>query len=308
MRVSIHLYRIDAVLADVDPPALALLDAGRFVRRELPPGAAVRYLTGGEMRVSLPDMSPDDVQYLAARLEGSRAGDGFRVHVRASVERHGSRELRGCGTQNREGPHPSVDDRIVPLLHKLEARDGYTCEHSERVCRLSGRFARYLGLGRERLRALQSAALAHDIGKLLVPRSILQKPGPLLDEERDVILRHPLWGAAIIRRLGATDEVAEAVRCHHEWWNGRGYPEGRSHEDIPFLAQLLAIVDAFDAMTGPRPYAVPRSVDDALAEIERNAGNQFAPGLGREFCTYVRHHLEDTAQVMLQGSAHHLTA
>jgi HD-GYP domain-containing protein (c-di-GMP phosphodiesterase class II) len=123
----------------------------------------------------------------------------------------------------------------------------------------------------------------HDVGKLTVSQAVLEKPGPLTEAERAQIRRHPTAGARILSMARETWVALPYVLCHHERWDGRGYPVARAREAIPTGARLLALADAFDAMTSPRPYRDPLTRDEALEEVDRCAGTQFDPELAEIF-------------------------
>ena len=121
------------------------------------------------------------------------------------------------------------------------------------------------------------SGLLHDIGKIAVPEAILNKPGKLTDEEFEIMKSHPTRGAEIIGPLSLDDEIVHGVLHHHERWDGKGYPQGLAGEDIPMMAAVMAVGDAFDAMTTDRPYRKGMSKEDAIAEVRKNKGTQFHP-------------------------------
>jgi len=127
------------------------------------------------------------------------------------------------------------------------------------------------------------AALLHDIGKLEIPDALLTKEGWLTASEIETVCEHAALGGDILSRTPALADLAGAVRHHHEWFDGRGYPDGLAGEEIPWVSRVIAICDAFDSMTTPRPYAPALSVDQALEELRRGAGTQFDPELTRLF-------------------------
>jgi putative nucleotidyltransferase with HDIG domain len=172
---------------------------------------------------------------------------------------------------------------LAALSQAIESRDPYTRGHSDRVSSIAEVIARRLGWKPARLGALRLGALLHDIGKLNLDDAVLRKPGPLDEREFSEIKRHPLAGARLIRRVEALKPALPYVLFHHERWDGRGYPSGRSREQIPSGARIVAVADAFDAMISVRPYRPPLSVRDALNELEAGAGTQFDPGVVRAF-------------------------
>jgi HD-GYP domain-containing protein (c-di-GMP phosphodiesterase class II) len=140
-----------------------------------------------------------------------------------------------------------------------------------------------LGWSRSRLETLRLGGRLHDIGKVAVPASVLQKPGPLDEREREQIRLHPRFGARLVERLAATRPALPYVLYHHERWDGGGYPTGKAGTAIPVEARVLAVADAFDAMTSMRPYRRALGMHAALTEIDRCAGSQFDPGLAQTF-------------------------
>jgi diguanylate cyclase (GGDEF)-like protein/putative nucleotidyltransferase with HDIG domain len=163
------------------------------------------------------------------------------------------------------------------LSATVDARDSYTAGHSRRVRDLSLAIGRELALSSAELDVLAYAALFHDIGKLAVPDSILLKPSSLSESEWEVMRRHPEEGARIIGRLGFLDAAVSAIRHHHENYDGNGYPDGRSGEDIPISARIIHVADAIDSMLTDRVYRAARPAEKALAEIRGRAGTQFCP-------------------------------
>jgi putative nucleotidyltransferase with HDIG domain len=172
---------------------------------------------------------------------------------------------------------------LAALSQAIEARDPYTRGHSARVSALAVVIARRLGWKGARLGALRLGGLLHDVGKLNLDETVLTKPGPLDDDEYREIKRHPLAGARLIRGIEALRPALPYIIFHHERWDGSGYPSGRAHEQIPIGARIVAVADAFDAMTSPRPYRPPLSLSRALAEVAGGAGTQFDPGVVRAF-------------------------
>jgi diguanylate cyclase (GGDEF)-like protein/putative nucleotidyltransferase with HDIG domain len=162
------------------------------------------------------------------------------------------------------------------LAHAVDGRDAYTGRHSYMVGELASRIAKRMGLPREEIELARLAGRLHDIGKLAIPEEILRKPGPLNDPERLVLERHPQIGFRMLESLGI-EPVATWVLHHHERWDGRGYPDGLSEEEIPLGSRILFVADAYDAMTSDRVYRPKLSHEEAIAELERCAGAQFDP-------------------------------
>jgi HD-GYP domain-containing protein (c-di-GMP phosphodiesterase class II) len=165
----------------------------------------------------------------------------------------------------------------------VEARDPYARGHSARVTEIAAAIARRLGWDEEQLALLHLGGPLHDVGKLGVSEEVLAKPGPLEESELEEIRQHPRLGARILLRVAALREALPYVLYHHERWDGGGYPTGRAGEQIPLEARVLAVADAFDAMTSDRPYRPALNREEAIAEVERCAGTQFDPDIVRVF-------------------------
>ncbi len=169
------------------------------------------------------------------------------------------------------------------LATSIDARDDYTLQHSTRVATLALLVGRKLGLGPEALQELEVAALVHDLGKIRVPDHIIKKSAPLDGEEYLLMKRHPQDGAEILRHSQSLHKFIPAVLHHHEWHNGQGYPAGLQGGEIPLFASIIAIADAFDAMTVARPYRQAFPLKEAIEEIGRQAGTQFNPRIAESF-------------------------
>jgi diguanylate cyclase (GGDEF)-like protein len=181
------------------------------------------------------------------------------------------------------GPDKAARYRAAASLAKaVDARDTYTGSHSERVTELAARVAVRLGLDAEQVELTRLAASLHDLGKLAIPEELLQNPGTLTDSQRLVLERHPQIGFRMLDSLGV-DLIAHLVLHHHERWDGAGYPDGLSGEQIPLGSRIIFVTDAYDAMTSDRTYRPRRSSRAALAELERCAGSQFDPGIVAAF-------------------------
>ena len=166
---------------------------------------------------------------------------------------------------------------VEALSGTLGLRDRPTGAHSGRVERLSSTLGRRLELPRRSLNELAYAAELHDIGKVGVPDAVLLKPGPLAKGEWEVVKSHSSWGCELLRKIPGLERVAVIVRHHHERFDGSGYPDGLSGEDIPLESRILAVVDAFVAMTEERPYRRGRGPEEAAAELRTHRGSQFDP-------------------------------
>jgi putative two-component system response regulator len=176
-----------------------------------------------------------------------------------------------------------------------EYRDDDTNRHTERVAHTADLLARMLGLDEELIEMIQRAAPLHDVGKIGIPDTILLKPGKLTPEEFEVIKTHPVIGGRILceSRFPILKIATEIAFTHHERWDGSGYPAGLRGEAIPITGRIVAIADAFDAMTHARPYKAALSVEHAVAEIRRCSGTQFDPRIVRAFLALDHHALVD---------------
>lgn len=184
-----------------------------------------------------------------------------------------------------------VEDVIYSLSRAVEAREGNAAEaHTERVVCYAAALGRQVGLSDESLRVLQQAAMLRDIGKIGLSDKILNKPGALDDDEQKRMQRHAVLGAEIISPLRSTAALLPIIRHHHERWDGQGYPNGLVGEQIPLGARIVAIADAFVAMTSPRPYRPPLSPDKALQTLQSGAGRQWDSRLVALFVAWAQPH------------------
>jgi len=242
---------------------------------------------------AFPDHTPDP-------MDLHRLADGALFHAKETGKNHmvvydaarvpdlsAHERMERLERQSRVGA-------VRALAAAVDARDPATRFHSQEVATLAVSLGRHLGLPAERLRMLELAALMHDVGKIALPDSILNKSGELTSEEWDEVREHPIRGQQI---LGSTelDELLPWVRGHHERWDGEGYPDRLSGTVIPLEARILCVCDAYDAMVSDRAYRSAISPHAALLELERGAGTQFDPRLARELILLVAAEQEDAA-------------
>jgi putative two-component system response regulator len=178
-------------------------------------------------------------------------------------------------TEQTEKIRTSFLNTMTSLAYALEAKDKYTAGHSQRVAQMSEAIARELALPWEDIEKVKLASQLHDIGKIGVRESVLNKPGRLTDDEFEDTQCHPQIGEHILAPVVDDVEILDAVRHHHERYDGTGYPDGIAEGKIPMGARILAVADTFDAMTSDRPYRKAMSIELAANEIKRNAGKQF---------------------------------
>jgi hypothetical protein len=172
---------------------------------------------------------------------------------------------------------------MAALCQAVETKDFYTRGHSERVSRGSGMIARQIGMRPDRAEALVFAGMLHDVGKLGVPTKVLQKAGPLTEEEYAAIQLHPMRGLEIVREIGFLNEALAGIMHHHERIDGRGYPMGFAGDEIPEFARIIGVADAFDSITSTRSYRKARTVAQGVEELRKGAGSQFDPAIVAAF-------------------------
>ena len=187
----------------------------------------------------------------------------------------------------------SYMESIQTLRYTVEAKDSYTRVHSDRVSEFSVLLGKYLGLPDKDLKTLRLGGLFHDIGKIGVPDTILQKADKLTDDEYSQIKQHPNIGVHILSNATIFNDILPIVEHHHERYDGRGYPGMLKGEEIPYLARITAVVDSFDAMSSRRAYRDSLPLDKIISEFERCRGTQFDPQIDDVFLDIVRNHYDE---------------
>lgn len=173
-------------------------------------------------------------------------------------------------------------------LRALDLRDKGIASHTQRVTELTLMLAREMGISEEQLVHIRRGALLHDIGKLGIPDAILRKPGELTAEERQLMRQHPTFGYNLLSPIPFLRPALDIVYCHHENWDGSGYPRGLKGEKIPQTARLFSVVNMWDILVSDRPYRRGMSKEEAVAYIEDQAGKQFDPQVLQVFLTFIR--------------------
>jgi diguanylate cyclase (GGDEF)-like protein len=252
---------------------------------------ATAYRLGGDEFCILAPVDPDDTTPIvaAAAQALSEHGGGFSITASygaillpqegqdpTEAMRLVDQRMYAQKTSKRRSPDRQTRDA---LLRALEERNPELAERHAAVARLAEALGERMGLANQDQVRLRQAAELHDIGKLAIPRELLHKPGPLDAEEWAFVRRHPLVGERIIGAAPALAEAAKLVRSTHERVDGSGYPDGLTGDQIPLGARIIAVCDAFVAMTFPRPYAAQLTVSEAIAELRRCAGTQFDPSV-----------------------------
>jgi diguanylate cyclase (GGDEF)-like protein/putative nucleotidyltransferase with HDIG domain len=179
-------------------------------------------------------------------------------------------------------------DVFEGLINTIDQKDRYTRHHSEHMTGYALKLTQAAGCSMETYNIVRIAGMLHDIGKIGIPNAILRKPGKLTDDEYEVMKNHVTISALILHGLPHMPDILAAVANHHERWDGKGYPQGLAGEQIPFLGRIMAIADAFSAMTLDRPYRIAMTLDAALAQVESGIGTQFDPKLARLFIDSIR--------------------
>ena len=172
----------------------------------------------------------------------------------------------------------SYVEAVGAVVTAADARDHETTGHSFRVALYAVTLAKAMGIHGEELKAIEWGALLHDVGKMVVPDEILRKVGPLTEREWHIMKQHPTWGFDMLAEVSFLQPaVLDIIYCHHERWDGQGYPRGVAGEGIPLAARIFAVVDTYDAITSDRPYRRARGHQTAVTELQRVAGQQFDP-------------------------------
>jgi HD-GYP domain-containing protein (c-di-GMP phosphodiesterase class II) len=179
-------------------------------------------------------------------------------------------------------------EMLHAMIKILEKHDSYTRGHSESVADLSSEFAEFLGFDEKQVQDIYWAGIVHDTGKILIPNTVLNKPKRLTEEEFKLIKKHPVYAYDVLKDSNAMKDIAVYIRHHHEWFDGRGYPDGLSGEKIPIESRLIALVDSWDAMISDRIYKKGISEENAIKEIERFAGVQFDPDLVEKWKLFLK--------------------
>jgi putative nucleotidyltransferase with HDIG domain len=214
-----------------------------------------------------------EVGAIIAELDANRS---LRDQLRLAIDR--------ASAASGQGREPLRTLAMLEMLAEtIEAKDLHMAGHARRTAYYASLLADRLCLSVEQREHIRIASFLHDIGKVGVPEELLSKPGPLDAEERDVLEAHPEVGARIVEPMGIASEIVEAIRHHHERWDGGGYPSGLTADEIPLAARIVQLADVYDALVSERPHRRARSRHAACAEIARCAGTQFDPDLAKEF-------------------------
>ena len=261
---AVHRHRPDVILLDVTMPVLDGLEVCRRLKADpatrLTPIVLVTGQTGLDDRIKGIEAGADE--FLSKPVHPHE----LRARVRSlSRVKHLIDEL------------DSAEAAFMSLALTIEARDPHTNGHCERLAHHAVRLGRALGLGHEDLEALHRGGYLHDVGKVGVPDAVLLKPGPLTPDELELMRRHPEIGDTLCAPLQSLRNVRPIILCHHERLDGSGYPARLRGDDVPLLAQIVGIVDVYDALTSQRPYRAALHPDEAIRHLLREVeGGRFA--------------------------------
>ena len=195
----------------------------------------------------------------------------------------------------------AYNDTLKGWAKAVEIRDKNTQDHTDRVVILMEKLSRAMGVPEKNLVHMRRGAMLHDIGKIGVPDAILSKPGILTDDERKIIEQHPTRAQEMIETVEFLHPAIEIPCCHHERWNGSGYPHGFTGEQIPLSARIFAVIDVWDALVNDRPYRKAWSPEDAIAYIEENSGILFDPTVVKAFSENIQFFLQHYSEIEIQN-------
>jgi putative two-component system response regulator len=272
---------VSLILLDIKMPGKSGIELLPEIKARFPDTAVVMATATADVTTAIACMQHGAYDYITKPFDL----DDLMHSVRRALEK------RRLEIENREY-HVHLQDKVAEqagrirasffntiraLNNALEARDKYTSGHSQRVTDLAAAITRQMRLTPEVSESIVLAGMLHDIGKIGIGEAILNKPAALTDFEYREIKKHPEIGERIMGPVAADEEILQCVRHHHEHFDGSGYPDGLAGEKIPLGARILAVADAFEAMTSERPYRKALSPEAAFAEIERGKGTQFDP-------------------------------
>ena len=269
-----------------------LVGVAKLLKTACREGDVIARIGGDEFGILLPNTDSQAVQLICSRIDEAckeyainesiiytsiSVGYATKTNVAERIDdvlRTSEESMYRKKLLENKSAHSSIISSIKTTMFE---KSHETAEHAERLVQLSKMLGVQLGLNTQQLDELELLATLHDIGKMGINESILLKDGKLTDEEWIQIKQHPAIGFRIAQATSDLMPIANCILCHHERWDGNGYPQGLSGVQIPLLSRILSVVDAYDAMTFDRPYRLAMTTQEAIEEIERNAGSQFDP-------------------------------
>ena len=262
------------MIAKAGKPVARLVPVTERPARRVPGSAKGRVGISTDFNEPLP---PGPV--LAEPCRCIPAGKAYRCRNQHGLPVSPFLRVPGSGVRDELALLSAEIGKMLDRLEEYKEKDYLTAGHAERLKEMCLKMGEKLWLSPRQMADLALLAQVHDLGKVAVPDSILFKKGPLTEEEWEVMRQHPEKGYRIALSSPALAGVADLILKHHERWDGKGYPLGLRGEEIPVECRILSIADAFDAMTGGRPYLKPRSKEEAVAELKKCAGSHFDPHL-----------------------------
>lgn len=259
----------DALITDNSVPSMSGLELIALARGIDPHLPSVMVTGSTELEVAVRAMEAGAVNYVVKPFHG----DTLRVVVARALDRRRMTEE----TLRLRIVVPLLEQFTMKLADMVEARDMDTQAHCRRLMAMSDRIAERLELSTTERDGVRLGACLHDVGKIAIPDAVLHKAGPLTPQEWEIVRAHPDLGARLLDGVDQWRSAQVVVRHHHERWDGAGYPLGLRGTAVPVGARIVAVADAVDVMVTGRPYARPRSLDEAIAELRRHRGTQFDP-------------------------------
>jgi response regulator RpfG family c-di-GMP phosphodiesterase len=300
-RQALHILRrnnVDLVMLDIKMPEKSGIELLSEIKLDYPDTSVIMVTAIAEMQTAIRCMKQGAYDYVMKPFEL----DEITISVARALEKRRlvlenkeyQQNLEKKVAEQANKIRASFLNAITALVYALEAKDAYTSGHSHRVSRLSVAIARQLDLPRSQIYRLKLAGLLHDVGKIGIQGSVLNKPDRLTEDQFELVKLHPEIGEHILSPIVDSTEILEAVRGHRERFNGKGYPDGLKEGEISLGARILAVSDAYEAMISERPYRGAMSPSAALDEIENNKGTQFDPEIADTFAKIQESRISDS--------------
>lgn len=273
------------VMSDINMPRLNGLELLQIIREAYPDAVVIMVTAYGDLEHAIAAMRLGASDYVVKPFDLDQLMNAVRQALRLRQRNLARKYIEFQSRSHRpdDTERQLLLSTVMALANSLEAKDPYTVGHSQRVATLAERLARALGLPESETQYIRMAGLLHDIGKIGISEAVINKPGPLSPSEYAHIQTHPLISERILVPVAELNGALRMIRNHHERWDGSGYPDGLKELQIPLGARILAIADAYDAMTSQRPYRPALTHEVALREIAKGAGRHFDPSLSRLF-------------------------